>query len=218
MLASGRRYLQWRDDLPAPRRVEVAPDGCRDVVVVESAGGGFVTLTQWDAGLRVVELAKGTRVTGYRLRPGAQVAPGVLARIEAEPLRAGEIIDGDVVVDRELDEAIGALGSRGVAGAATHLGVSRRGLQRRFAAAGLPPPGFWRLLSRARRAALALPMRLPLSEVAVACGFSDQAHLTRETVRWFGRTPAELRRSPSVLGVIAQPGLGNWIGEQISTR
>ncbi|WP_199701669.1 helix-turn-helix domain-containing protein [Jiangella rhizosphaerae] len=189
------------------------------MLVVESVGGRFVALTDWDAGLRVVGLANGTRVTGYRLRPGTQVSPEVLARIEAEPARAGEIIDGDAVADRDIDEAIDALGScSSVARAATHVGVSRRGLQRRFAAAGLPPPGFWRMLSRARRAALALPFRLPLSEVAVVCGFSDQAHLTRESIRWFGRTPAELRRSPPTLRAIAQPGLGNWTGEQISMR
>lgn len=215
---TGGRYVRWVEDLHATRVVEVFPDGCRDVVVVESVGGGFVALTDWDAGIRVVGLAKGTRVTGYRLRPGTQVSSRVLARIETEPARAGEIIESEIVADPDVDEAIDALGSRSVARAAMHVGLSQRALQRRFAAAGLPHPGFWRMLSRARRAALLLPLRLPLSEVAVVCGFSDQAHLTRESVRWFGRTPAELRRSQPALRAIAQPGLGNWTGEQISMR
>lgn len=35
---------------------------------------------------------------------------------------------------------------------------------------------------------------LPLVEVAVACGFADQSHLTRQMVRHLGRTPSALRR------------------------
>ena len=35
---------------------------------------------------------------------------------------------------------------------------------------------------------------LPIAEVAVACGFADQSHLTRQVVRHLGRTPSALRR------------------------
>jgi AraC-like DNA-binding protein len=34
--------------------------------------------------------------------------------------------------------------------------------------------------------------------------------MTREFVRWFGRTPVQLRRNPAAMTDLAQPGLGNW--------
>lgn len=57
-----------------------------------------------------------------------------------------------------------------------------------------------------------------LTDVAHSTGFTDQAHMTREFVRWFGQTPGGLRRQPKVLDMLRQPALGNWTGEQISTR
>ena len=42
--------------------------------------------------------------------------------------------------------------------------------------------------------------------------------MTRDFVRWFGATPAVLRRDHGLLGTLDQPGLGNWAGEQISIR
>ena len=57
-----------------------------------------------------------------------------------------------------------------------------------------------------------------LTDVAHSTGFTDQAHMTREFARWFGQTPRNLRRKPNVLDVLRQLALGNWTGEQISTR
>ncbi len=102
--------------------------------------------------------------------------------------------------------------------AARLIGVSERTLQRRFRSLGLPTPDFWRLLGRARNAARALPCRVSLADIACAFGYSDQAHMTHDFVRWFGVTPAELRRNRGLLRMLDQPGLGNWTGEQISIR
>ncbi|MBI1651000.1 hypothetical protein C6Y62_12440 [Hyphomicrobium sulfonivorans] len=44
-------------------------------------------------------------------------------------------------------------------------------------------------------------------------GYSDQAHMTREFVRWFGRSPEKLRQNPSAMSDLLQPGLGNWSEE-----
>ncbi|MCV0349614.1 MAG: helix-turn-helix domain-containing protein [Nitratireductor sp.] len=87
---------------------------------------------------------------------------------------------------------------------------SERTLQRRFKHLSLPTPAFWRQLGRARRAVQALPCRVPLAEIAAHYGYSDQAHMTREFVRWFGWTPVQLRRNPAAIADLAQPGLGNW--------
>jgi AraC-like DNA-binding protein len=59
---------------------------------------------------------------------------------------------------------------------------------------------------------------VPLADIACAAGCADQAHMTRDVVRWFGVTPAELRRNRELLGTLDQPGRGNWTGEQISIR
>jgi len=36
----------------------------------------------------------------------------------------------------------------------------------------------------------------PLTDIALTCGFTDQAHLCRLFRRWIGRTPARWRRDP----------------------
>ncbi len=73
--------------------------------------------------------------------------------------------------------------------AAAHL--SRRQLERRFAAeAGTSPKA---LAVRARfehvKDALAYPVKPNLADLALEFGFSDQAHLTRDFRRFSGRTP-----------------------------
>jgi hypothetical protein len=42
--------------------------------------------------------------------------------------------------------------------------------------------------------------------------------MTRDLARWFGMSPGLLRQSAPVLDALLQPALGNWTGEQISTR
>jgi AraC-like DNA-binding protein len=78
---------------------------------------------------------------------------------------------------------------------ARELGCSRRHLARRFAQdVGLPPKAFARVLRFRRAAGLLLdPAGPPLGAVAVECGFSDQAHLTREVRAIAGIPPAALR-------------------------
>jgi transcriptional regulator GlxA family with amidase domain len=41
--------------------------------------------------------------------------------------------------------------------------------------------------------------REPIADIAVACGFGDQAHLTRRFCRAFGVTPGRYRRINSHL-------------------
>jgi AraC family transcriptional regulator len=62
-------------------------------------------------------------------------------------------------------------------------------------------------LEVASRAILA--SKAPLTDIALTCGFSDQAHLCRLFRRWIGRTPAAWRRDAY------QPwgGTGPWSAE-----
>ena len=47
----------------------------------------------------------------------------------------------------------------------------------------------------------------PLSAIAVAAGYSDQSHFTRETRRFLGARPLEYRRGPRWTGSSADPGM-----------
>ena len=58
---------------------------------------------------------------------------------------------------------------------------------------GLPLRPWLRWL-RLERAAVAIAGGIPLSEAALAAGFSDAAHMTRTFREMFGVTPSELRR------------------------
>jgi AraC-like DNA-binding protein len=84
-------------------------------------------------------------------------------------------------------------GGIGVAALAAETGWSRRHLLTRFGAQiGLAPKTAARVL-RFERAAGRVVAGDPLATVAVACGYSDQAHLTREFRSLAGVTPTAYR-------------------------
>jgi AraC-like DNA-binding protein len=96
--------------------------------------------------------------------------------------------------------ALGRLDATGgrvrVAEVQRELGCSRRHLAARFGEdVGCSPKTYARLVrfTRARDAICHTPE--PLAGIAVACGYSDQAHLTREVHAFSGATPAALRHA-----------------------
>jgi AraC family transcriptional regulator len=63
------------------------------------------------------------------------------------------------------------------------------------------PPHRWLIEMRLEKAKdLLLNTKTPLAEVAVACGFADQSHLTKTFRRATGNTPAEWRRERTIGG------------------
>jgi AraC-like DNA-binding protein len=85
-------------------------------------------------------------------------------------------------------------------------GWSRRHFTARFAeAAGLTPKAFARVLRFGRAKALLDAGRLTLADLALECGYYDQAHLNRDFRAFAGCTPTELvaRRLPA--GYAAEP-------------
>jgi AraC-like DNA-binding protein len=77
------------------------------------------------------------------------------------------------------------------AAAGLHPGSVSRGFRQLF---GLTPAAF-RLVQRTHRALEAiLRTEDPLSDVAQACGFADQAHMSRAVLRLTDTPPARLRR------------------------
>ena len=118
---------------------------------------------------------------------GAATPPDPLVRFAVQELRAaGGAVSTDVV--------------------ARSLGVSRQHLSRRFRPAiGVGPKMFARVL-RMRRAVRLLEADRDgssnLAELALACGFADQAHLTRELRSLTGWTPGQHARRSRVQSAI----------------
>lgn len=81
-------------------------------------------------------------------------------------------------------------------GMAAELGLGACGFARAFRRSfGAPPYAFViaRRIERAQR--MLIGTTEPIKAIACACGFTDQAHLTRLFARELGTTPAALRRS-----------------------
>ena len=97
---------------------------------------------------------------------------------------------------QQIEELIArqlANGDCSLAGIAQQLAMNERTLQRRLEAQQVR---FSDILDRVRRSQaqefLAQPA-LPLAEVAILLGYSEQRSLSRACHRWFGKTPAALR-------------------------
>lgn len=101
---------------------------------------------------------------------------------ELEPFVSQLVAEGVLVSDADIRRALGG----------DERGLSRRSWQRRFSSVtGLRRKEIERL-DRCRRAYRLLSEGIPPSEVAVAVGYADQAHLTRELRRIRGETPARI--------------------------
>ena len=98
--------------------------------------------------------------------------------------RATELIDADLTGDLSLTRL------------AEECGMSTGHFSRAFRRSVGSPPHRWLLKRRVDLARdLLSSTTMPLTEVALACGFADQSHLTRVFRRQLGETPAEWRRS-----------------------
>src|SRR5262249_51868678 len=71
------------------------------------------------------------------------------------------------------------------------VGLSTFMLIRRFKKAYGTSPHAWWMQARANAAAKCLRDKIPLCEVAVTCGFFDQAHMSRVSKRVSGVTPVQ---------------------------
>jgi AraC-like DNA-binding protein len=96
------------------------------------------------------------------------------------------------VKSRLLDDLTG---DSSLAELAALCGLSRSYFVRAFKQTTGMSPHHWLLIHRARRAKdLLRGTRTPIADIAVACGFADQSHLTRVFSKAFGISPAAWRR------------------------
>ena len=221
---------RWQHSSAQASNTTVLPDGCIDLLVqVDGKGSVRWSMSPLARHAVVVPSKAGTHWLGYRLHPGVMPqAQALLARTTAIGLHAGlggasqdtlavlaaiepavrEAIDQHTHEDLRTRHALAALAAEpSVARAARALGVSERSLERLMGRTG-EPPRYWRALARVRRAAQALATPASLAAVAADHGFADQAHFSRECLRWLGHTPTQLRRAPALLAVVQASGYG----------
>lgn len=203
----------WHHTVVRATTHTVLPDGCRDLILKLRPGRA----PQWwvtalDDRSRAARSAAGERLWGYRLHPGATLdAAALLQTIRDNPPDGVQsllaLVDSLVRVDGRTTEALQSLSAApSVATAACSLGVSERSLQRLVLAATGRTPGYWKGLSRIRRAATALSQPVALAAIAADHGFADQAHMAREFQRWFGLPPARFRTDPVLMRTVSESG------------
>ncbi|MGK5640854.1 helix-turn-helix domain-containing protein [Streptomyces sp. URMC 126] len=202
--------------------VRVVPDGCMDLIavdgrlivagpdtrahLVEAVPGAVYTAMRFRPGTGAALL--GVRADELRDRrvPLEDLWPGRRARLVAQrvaesplPGRAlEEVVGGRAAVDAydPLAGAVLASARRGepVSVLAARLGLGERQVHRRsLRAFGYGPKTLARVL-RANRALESARAGVRFADVAVACGYADQAHLAREVRRLTGVTLGELVR------------------------
>lgn len=191
----------------------VLPDGCRDLIVRISADGcpHWLVSELADTAQRVGCQA-GETFIGYRFHPAAAIADFALlnairGRDDLDLADVEAMIDDHVQIDFRLAEALQQLAATGgVAAAGRQLGVSERSLERLVRTRTGRPPGFWKNLARVRRAAGALATPAELVEIAAEQGYADQAHMSREFMKWFGTPPGRFRKCSESLALAAASG------------
>jgi AraC family transcriptional regulator len=102
------------------------------------------------------------------------------------PLQERRVISrllDDVARDTSLDELAGI------------CGMSRSHFIRAFRQMSGMPPHRWLTMQRVKRAKdLLRGTKMPITEIALTCGFADQSHLTRVFSKAFGISPGAWRR------------------------
>jgi AraC-like DNA-binding protein len=206
---------RWSYQAVDDASVTVVPDGCRDLIVRCLPGEApRWLLSPLDDCSRKVEVVAGTFMQGFRLRPGARIDASALLELAKEPRprerNLGACIHEFTTLSASVNEALECLAceASSVRDAASRLGLSARTLQRLITQETGRAPTFWLRLARARRAGRALLQGQALSEIALAHGFADQAHMTREFRRWFDLTPVQARRTASFQDALQQSGHG----------
>ena len=115
------------------------------------------------------------------MEPAARLIKGGLAPWQDR--RAKEILVADLT------------GATPLAEIATACGLGAGSFARAFRRSTGLAPHAWLLTARVDRAMTLLRQpQMPLSEIALACGFADQSHFTRVFTRQTGRSPGVWRR------------------------
>lgn len=166
--------------------LELTPIGCRALF-------GMPGSELWNTSLELDDLAG---PVGAELWERLQLAPTWAERFAACDHVLGRLLTGNSVepaLARSWQLLAASAGTRPVSEIAATIGWTRQHFARRFAGEfGLSPKLAARVVrfDRARRL-LQAPF-LSIAQVALACGYYDQAHLTRDFTELAGVPPARL--------------------------
>lgn len=137
------------------------------------------------AGLQAERLAE--LITGRN--PALAVERLLLQWLAGQPPRSKRL-DGALALLSRSDPGVS------VTALAARLNLSRRQLERDFVEwVGVPPKVFMGIRRSQRAMALLSrpPLASPLADIALAAGYADQSHMTRELKRYLGITPGAPR-------------------------
>lgn len=166
-------------------------------------------VTSLDEHAYTVDIKAGDYLKGYRLKPGTLITRESLLNAVKMLDMHGDITDrlGNFTsLSSHVEDALHYLGKEGsVSAVASGLGVSMRSMQRLLKSTGRTPAG-WVSLARARKAARAAAGVGCLAETALAYGYADQSHMSREFRRWFNVSPAQINKQTAILSQLE--GLG----------
>jgi AraC-like DNA-binding protein len=157
---------------------------------------------------RHIQVTAGQQFIGVRLPPGAEIPSNLLADLRVDSAdRAHQIVRQAFTLDQRVAEILAALSDgQNLRPHRCRLHLSQRSIQRLLAAKTGHGPLFWSRLARVRLAATRVANGQPLADCAADGAFADQAHMTREFVRWFGFTPLALRLRPDEHRMILTTG------------
>jgi AraC family transcriptional regulator len=169
-------------------RSELVPRlGVRDPMIEQMALNVRDALTHRDAGSQMYVDYIARLLAAHLLRKhssdaGDLAAPvGGLTRAQVE--RTIDFMESNLAQPLTLEDVASA------------SGLSPSHFARRFKSATGAPPHQYLMSMRVERAKRMLELREPIAEIALACGFSHQEHLTRIFRRLTGVTPASYRRA-----------------------
>jgi len=209
-----------------PNGLAFVPAGC-DVMSESPTGGEYLRVIRTDGVALVGDRAFNNHIDPPAIRLASRMRSAMLRASvdddwETWALELAERAQGQclpppqgALTDRRmrlLDEFIdaGLDGPLGVQAMAKLLDLSEGYFNRAFKqTTGKSPHSYLidRRLARAR--ALMHDARAGLSEIALACGFNSQAHMTRAFTQRLGVSPAQLRAGPRHDGVIGKKP-GEW--------
>lgn len=174
--------------MKSPHSLELAPKlGVRDPMIEQLALNVREVLTNRDPSAQMYVDYVSRLLAAHLLRKHSTAssdpttAAGGLSRAQVE-----RAID---YMETNLSEPLS------LADVANASGLSPSHFARRFKSATGAPPHQYLMQMRVERAKRMLMQHEPIAEIALACGFTHQEHLTRIFRRLTGLTPASYRRS-----------------------
>ena len=184
--------------------IGLTPVGCRTVL-------GLPARELWNLSLELDDVVRGV---GRELWERLQGVDGWDARFAVCDEVLGRLVTDEMVAPelrRSWDALVDSGGNVSIADLAHEVGWSRQHLARRFGDEfGLRPRLAGRVVrfERARRMLISTPSYVSVAQVAAACGYYDQSHLTHDFAELAGCSPTALlaEELPSFQDDDGEPG------------